>query len=86
MKVRTVCESRSYSVELTVNQFLKVERKDDKCKGNDFGLMTLLEKLGCYSIEYNGHFGSFIYYTLSASDDTEALRQTIEQTIVKYAS
>ncbi|MNC11988.1 hypothetical protein D3C75_597010 [compost metagenome] len=87
MKTRTSCTRRSYAVEVTVKQFTLIEQRDDKCKGlSDFGLLSILENMGCHSIEYNGHFGATIFYTLDTETDTDTLREQIERTIINYAN
>jgi len=81
---RTTAYRTSYAVELTVKQFTKVEERDDKAK--DFGLLSILSNLGAHSIEYNGHFGASIFYTLDTETDSPELRAEIETAIVDYAN
>ena len=81
---RTTQTKQSFSVELTIRQFLRVEAKDERDKVT-YGLMTLLEELGCFEIEYNGHFGPNIYYSLYSEDVSENKLSLIEKLIVNYS-
>lgn len=63
MEVVTI--ARSYCAELTVEQFLAIEALDDAHeKKGAATLCDLLESMGAQMIEYNGHFGAAIFFTL----------------------
>ena len=79
---RTECTARSYVVAITVKQFLAVEARDEK---TEHTLGHVLSNMGAAHIEYNGHFGAAIHYTLTNEDDTPELRTKIEKAIVAYA-
>jgi len=79
--------SSSYSYEVSIDHFNAIEARDDigsKLDWNWYGLMTLLEKaLGFHNIEYNGHFGSAIYFTVY--EDDLQLTSIVGQVINDYA-
>lgn len=63
MEVNTV--ARSYCAELTVEQFLAIEALDEVHeKKGAATLCDLLGAMGAQQIEYNGHFGSAVFFTL----------------------
>lgn len=53
----------SYCLEMKNDEFTIISQKDDE---NDFSqcLYSLLEKLGCCRVNYDGHFGPNIFFTL----------------------
>jgi len=63
MEVVTI--ARSYCVELTLEQFLAIEALDDAHEAkNAATLYDLLTAMGAQHVEYNGHFGAAIFFTL----------------------
>lgn len=63
MEVVTI--ARSYCAELTVEQFLAIEALDAVHEEkNAATLCDLLGAMGAQQIEYNGHFGAAIFFTL----------------------
>lgn len=63
MEVVTI--ARSYCAELTVEQFLAIEALDDiHISKGAATLCDLLGAMGAQLVEYNGHFGAAIYFTL----------------------
>lgn len=63
MKVYTT--ARRYCAEITVEQFLAIEALDAVHEQkNAITLHGLLSAMGAQMIEYNGHFGAAIYFTL----------------------
>lgn len=73
---------RSYVVPVTVRQFTRIEARDDRQLLARETLGELLDKLpGVRDIEYNGHFGSHIFFRVDAEDDTPSLHAKIVATI-----
>lgn len=63
MEVTTI--ARSYCVEVTIEQFLAIEALDDAHEKKGVAtLCDLLGSMGAQQIEYNGHFGAAIFFTL----------------------
>lgn len=57
--------ARSYCVELTLEQYLSIEALDAVHEEKDAAtLYDLLSASGADHIEYNGHFGAAIFFTL----------------------
>lgn len=83
---RTRSTRRSYAVDLTVKQFIKIENRDDSGLLKGHTLLAILSKTPIHSIEYNGHFGASIFYSVDTEDDTEELRKLVEKIIVDYAN
>ena len=77
--METVLIANSYRVELSLNDFKKIIDTDEK---NSFEktLCCRLEKAGCSYIEYDGHFGSCVFFTI----DTEIKLETIVNIIKDY--
>ena len=53
----------------------------------DMGIPTFdeeLTKLCCFDVDYNGHFGSFIFFGLEVEDDTPERWKDIEVVFDKY--
>lgn len=63
--MQVVTTARSYCAELTIEQFLAIEALDAVHeKKGAATLCDLLTAMGAQMIEYNGHFGAAIYFTL----------------------
>jgi hypothetical protein len=69
-----------YALQLSVDNFIKVERKDNEV---DHPLYQRLEMLqNVTKVDYNGHFGPFIFVNVNPSDPgetTDAVKDMIEQ-------
>ena len=77
---------RSYVVPVTARQFTRIEARDDRQLLARETLGELLDKLpGVRDIEYNGHFGSHIFFRVDAEDDTPSLHAQIVATIRHHA-
>lgn len=70
----------NYCIELTNEQFTAIEKKDDLV--ND-PLYMRLAVLGCENVEYNGHFGANVFFTLEGAEHETTLLQ-VEKTIADY--
>lgn len=84
----------SFSVELTVNQFLTVEKRDETLEKridktfphnrDAAGLFAFLPEItNAYDLEYNGHFGAAVYFTMDAEKAHEA--EIVAEVIKLYA-
>ena len=70
-----------YALQLSVDNFIAVERKDDEV---DHPLHERLETLqNVVKIEYNGHFGPFIFVNITPTNPGETL-DAIKDMIVQY--
>lgn len=67
MKVEQIC--RAYTVNL--------DKDEDILTTDDVTLMGRLDELPIYDIEYNGHFGPYIFYSVNVEDDTPSLHLSI---------
>ena len=61
------------TVELTVEQFLKLDELDYL----DF-VMPELKKVGGYDIEYDGHFGTNVFFICDNLEDAQKVTERIE--------
>ena len=60
----------SFAIQLPVDDFRAIVRLDKARLIDGTDLFAQLDKLpGVRDVEYNGHFGSCIYYTLDADHD-----------------
>lgn len=62
------------SVELSLVQFDKLEAIDYLDV-----VMPNLEKLGASNIEYNGHFGSAIFFTTNTLEEANQVTEKVEE-------
>lgn len=74
-----------YSYELSVENFLKVERLDNDRLMQCDTLCDRLTKAGCECVEYNGHFGPFVFFSLPGNAHGGKLAE-IKEIIEKYIS
>jgi len=80
-------DSISYSVPLELDDFTALSDWDFHSIPSITGIETFdkaLEKLGCFSVDYNGHFGAKIYFGLESYDDTQECWRDIEFVFDKY--
>lgn len=61
-------------VELSFEQFERLEKYDYLDQ-----VMPMLEKLGACNIEYNGHFGSAIFFYVDTLQEAESVTKKIEE-------
>lgn len=82
---------RSYSVEISDDDFDALS--DTESYATDHvalrdGNKTLSEKLdglpGVSGTDYNGHYGSNVFFTIDAEDDKPKLHKRIERTILTH--
>lgn len=77
--------SRSFAFGVTVEDFTKITAREDE---EELWADTLTAKLdaldGVSDVDFNGHFGPFIYFTINADDDTSGKRDEIFSMIYDY--
>lgn len=83
MKKLAQITSVSYCVELTLNQYLALEARDDREQNAERScdLDSILSGVThARSIDFNGHFGAAVYFTLCVDelDDAEIVAKIIK--------
>jgi hypothetical protein len=70
-KLKAVCTRRSYCVEVTVDEMQEILRRDkfEINTGRKPLHQLLNEATAAFDIEYDGHFGPNVFFTLNAGDD-----------------
>lgn len=75
----------TYSIQVTVDDLLKITRKDNESDSGDDQLYLLLEEIsGIKSVDYDGHFGPWIWVTVDKDKDNAETWKRIEGTIKEY--
>lgn len=76
----------SYGIRVLLENFFAIEAKDSEAILDDEKtLCDLLEGLPYLErVEYNGHFGSNIFFDIDANEDTEENWKEIEKIITDY--
>lgn len=82
---------RSYSVEIPLEDFIVLTNMEsilgDGPLCNDILSEKMEKQTGARLVEYNGHFGNYIYFSLDADDDTPEeqakILKMIEEQIVE---
>lgn len=86
MKLKPELLRRSYSIDIPVDDFIAVDKAEGDYGRNGLGNNTIcgqLTKLLRYAeVEYNGHLGSCIYFTLDVEEDGKRNHGKI-QTIIR---
>lgn len=87
MKKLAEVTSVSYRVELTHKQFIALEKRDEQEQdaNSHFDLQSILSGVThAEELEFNGHFGAAVYFSLRADclDDAEVVAKMIKM----YAS
>lgn len=84
-------QSTTYCIEIPMERFeylLDSETYVTDCKALQPGESTLSEKLeelpGVFRVEYDGHFGPTVYFSISAEEDNDANRMKISETIEEH--
>lgn len=82
-----VVTRRQYAVPLPMRDFARLTERENKQPELDNDLGTALDQLpGVSGTDYNGHFGSYIYYTVDADDDTPELQAQVVELIRKHCA
>lgn len=77
-----ITTATSYCVELSVEVFQKIVDKDDEVEKP---LVFVLDELdGVCEVDYNGHFGPNIFFTVDADHDGEEKKKEIQKAIEDY--
>ena len=73
-----------YSIEMPMDDFCALESYENELPTIDNCLFTTLEKqtYAC-DVDYNGHFGNYIYLTLETEDDTPEMWADIMRIITE---
>jgi len=74
----------AYAIRLTLKDFTLVVNADKYMLEQDtldLCLSHRLEKLGCIEVDYDGHFGTYIYFSLIPENDTERMWMEIYKEI-----
>lgn len=70
MKLKAEVVERRYCIEMSVKQFKAVLAGDEKADMVDDELHGLLvKKTPARRVEYDGHFGPFIWFSVTDEDD-----------------
>jgi hypothetical protein len=88
MKKLAEVTSVSYRVELTHKQFIALEKRDEQEQdaNNHFDLQSILSGVThAEELEFNGHFGAAVYFSLRADclDDAEVVAKMIKMYATK---
>jgi hypothetical protein len=84
------CIEKRYAVEIDSSLFSVLDGDTysldaDGYKRNKKSLFDDLDKMsGVYDIEYNGHFGNFVYFSVATEDDKPSLHKKVERCIEKH--
>ena len=79
-----VIGAREYTYEVTREYFTLICDKDNEVETYEETLVAQLSKL-TRDVDYNGHFGEYIFFTIDDVDDCEELREQIRTMIHTYA-
>ncbi|WP_408601398.1 hypothetical protein [Pseudomonas sp. PLMAX] len=75
LKLKAEITRRSYCVEIPMDDFTAVERAEDILGGaplaNNSICDQLTKLLRAAEVEYNGHFGNNIFFSLDVEEDTK---------------
>ncbi len=75
----------SYSVEITEEQLQVVLDKDVEVDNIKLMLFAQLEDIeGVDNVDYDGHFGPYIFVKMAFVDDTQQTRDKIEEIINNF--
>ena len=86
MKLELECTARDYRVAIKDDDFTALTHAEDKylVAYEDFLHLKIDNIPGVSDTEYNGHFGSMIYFRVLAEDVSEETHQAILDTIRKH--
>jgi len=82
---KAFCLRRSFSVALTVDDFKLVVDADLEVEHYE-QLDQRLGRAGAEDVDYDGHFGAYIYFAVCDEDDTPEKLAELEQIIADYVS
>ena len=74
--------SKSYAIPIDdVDDFLAIDKYEGDQDASKCLYMTLERIDGIHSVDYNGHFGSYIYLTIEEEHDTKETHKKISDLI-----
>jgi len=77
--------SRTYCMRMAIEDFRKIMDVDREADSEEDVLYYKLEKIaGLFSIDYDGHFGPAIYYSIFAEHDNGKTANLIEKTVLDH--
>lgn len=79
MKLERTATSYAVEIDLTKMQHLLISEAiytSDRVPTHEQLDVKLME-IGCTKVDYNGHFGPYVYLTISYCDDTAAKRAEV---------
>lgn len=75
-----------YALETTIKDLVRIIKRD--CKGGNENRKELHEILdsidGVDQVEYNGHFGPYIFFRVSCDFDNDAVLAKVSDTVKNY--
>ena len=75
----------SYTIDVDLTKIIDIDNElENDNRWDDTLIMQLDKIIGCYDIDYNNHFGNFIFITIEAKYDTPEKWEEIETTIKKF--
>lgn len=72
--------SKSYAIP--IDDFLAIDKYEGDQDASKCLYMTLERIDGIHSVDYNGHFGSYIYLTIEEEHDTQETHKKISDLII----
>lgn len=70
--------SKSYSIPIDdVDDFLAIDKYEGELDGSKCLYLSLETISGVYNVDYNGHFGSYIYLSIEEEHDTKETHKKI---------
>lgn len=90
MKLKHAVTMVSYSIEIPLDVYMKLEDWETEQPEHNC-LYSILEKnTNARNVDYNGHYGNFIYFSLEVEDNTrkelKKIKLFIQQHIVNHLS
>jgi hypothetical protein len=74
-----------YAIEVTIPNFRKITKRDDRLKQGELALSERLDAVeGLQRTDYNGHFGPFVYVQIEKEFDTPELHAKLIDMIRSY--
>lgn len=78
MSLKAEVTARKYAITVPIDGFIRMLNKERERKGNEQMLSELIDDyMGVYDADYNGHFGSNVFYTVEAEYDCPELHANI---------
>ena len=82
------CVEKRYAAEIAVEAFSVLDSSNYLVYLDRAGKPDLYDDLSklpeLHNVDYNGHFGNYIYFTIWTGDDNEKLHKKIQSCIEKH--